>query len=131
MKFRTIRLQTVLDSLLRTARSAFLLAPSSPRSPAFLAVARGHIVKPNDTDLLRVFNCDAAMAKWTVPEAAHAARELWGDTAVTAIAWCAVSARCDGRTDEYRFWFRVFAYLEGDFSRHGERDSIARGCSYR
>lgn len=28
--------------------------------------------------------------------------------AALAAAWCALSARCDGRQADYRFWFRVF-----------------------
>src|SRR5690554_3785027 len=63
-------------------------------------------------DPLAVFDSGGEYRRFSVPEAAEAARALWGDTAVTAIAWCAVSARCDGRTDEYRFWFQVFMHLQ-------------------
>jgi hypothetical protein len=30
------------------------------------------------------------------------------NNAALAAAWCALSARCDGRQADYRFWFRVF-----------------------
>jgi len=67
---------------------------------------------PSTPDPLVAFDCDAELKRFSVFETAEAARALWGDTAVTGIAWCALSARCDGRTDEYRFWFRVFVHLQ-------------------
>ncbi|WP_284202029.1 hypothetical protein [Mesorhizobium tianshanense] len=76
------------------------------------ALAASHHPAASDPDLLDAFNRDAALEKWTVPEAAEAAKAFWGKTAATAIAWCAFSARCDGRTQEFRFWFRVFAHLQ-------------------
>ncbi|TGQ32380.1 hypothetical protein EN859_028605 [Mesorhizobium sp. M00.F.Ca.ET.216.01.1.1] len=76
------------------------------------APAASHHPVANDPDLLDAFNRDAALEKWTVPEAAEAAKAHWGQTAATAVAWCAFSAHCDGRTQEFRFWFRVFTYLQ-------------------
>jgi hypothetical protein len=97
------------------------------------ALAASHHPAASDPDLLDAFNRDAALEEWTVPEAAKAAKGLWGKTAATAIAWCAVSARCDGRTQEYRFWFRVFAYLRaGSPDLEPETASgKARPCSSR
>ncbi|ESX64009.1 hypothetical protein X759_32760 [Mesorhizobium sp. LSHC420B00] len=80
--------------------------------PAQSTLAASHHPAVSDPDLLDAFNRDAAVQKWTVPEAAEAATALWGKPAATAIAWCAVSAYCDGRTQEYRFWFRVFALFK-------------------
>lgn len=37
--------------------------------------------------------------------------ELLGESALTAAAWCAFAARCDGRTSDYRFWTSVFLLL--------------------
>jgi len=54
----------------------------------------------------------APLGEWSVDEAAEAAMALWGESAVIAIAWCALSAHCDGDTQEYRFWFQVFACLQ-------------------
>jgi hypothetical protein len=36
------------------------------------------------------------------------AAALEHNKAALAAAWCALSARCDGRKADYRFWFRVF-----------------------
>lgn len=33
---------------------------------------------------------------------------LGHNNAALAAAWCALSARCEGREADYRFWFRVF-----------------------
>jgi hypothetical protein len=88
------------------------------------ALAASHHSAAGDPELLDAFNRDAALEKWTVPEAAEAAKALWGRTAATAIAWCAFSAHCDGRTQEFRFWFRVFTDL-----RAGSLDSEAEAAS--
>jgi hypothetical protein len=88
------------------------------------ALAASHHPAASDPDLLDAFNRDAALEKWTVPEAAEAANAMWGKTAATAIAWCAVSARCDGRTQEFQFWFRVFTDLQA-----GSPDSEAEAAS--
>ncbi|TIO07232.1 MAG: hypothetical protein E5X88_19600 [Mesorhizobium sp.] len=86
--------------------------------------AASHHPAASGPDLLDAFNRDAALEKWTVPEAAEAATALWGKTAATAIAWCAFTAHCDGRTQEFRFWFRVFTDL-----RAGSPDSEAEAAS--
>lgn len=87
--------------------------PATARQlPARDALAASHHPPASDPDLVDAFNRDAALKKWTVPEAAEAAKALWGKTAATAIAWCAFSAHCDGRTQEFRFWFRVFTDLQ-------------------
>lgn len=39
------------------------------------------------------------------------ARALHGTAAVTAVAWFALTARCEGREEEFRFWVRVFRLL--------------------
>ncbi|WP_292237609.1 hypothetical protein [Mesorhizobium sp.] len=88
------------------------------------ALAATHHPAASDADLLAAFSRDAALQKWTVPEAAEAAKAFWGKTAPTAIAWCAVSAHCEGRTQEFRFWFRVFSYLQA-----GSPDSEAEVAS--
>jgi len=57
---------------------------------------------------------DADLAFWSMtdPEiAAEAAISLYGASAATAAAWCAVIARCDGRTADYDFWRAVFTKL--------------------
>ena len=92
----------------------------TPASDA-LATSRHPVV---DADLLDAFSRDAALEKWTVPQAAEAAEAFWGKTAATAIAWCAFTAHCDGRTQEFRFWFRVFACL-----RAGLPDAEAKAAS--
>ncbi|WP_189343912.1 MULTISPECIES: hypothetical protein [unclassified Mesorhizobium] len=56
----------------------------------------------------------ALLGEWSVIEVADAARALWGDLAVTAIAWGALAANCDGDMPEYRFWFQVFDCLRAD-----------------
>ncbi|RRI02380.1 hypothetical protein EH240_13055 [Mesorhizobium tamadayense] len=57
------------------------------------------------------------LGEWPVHEAAEDAKALWGESAVTAIAWCALSAHCYGDTQEYRFWFQVFAFLQAGSPR--------------
>lgn len=103
--------------------------------PAQSPLAASHHRAVSDPNLLDAFNRDAAVQKRTVPEAAEAATALRGKTAATAIAWCAVSAYCYGRIREYRFWFRVFAYLCRSGTRVGEGSSrlfpIGKSCSTR
>jgi len=36
---------------------------------------------------------------------------LYGQHAKTAAAWCAISARSDGRSGDFKFWVRVFQQL--------------------
>ncbi|MER8533345.1 hypothetical protein [Mesorhizobium sp. M0220] len=50
------------------------------------ALTASHHPAASDPDLLDAFGRDAALEKWTVPEAAEAAKALWGKTAATAIA---------------------------------------------
>ncbi|GLS35699.1 hypothetical protein GCM10010869_12880 [Mesorhizobium tianshanense] len=83
-----------------------------------------HHPTASDPNLLDAFTRDAALEKWTVPEAAEAAKAIWGETAATTIAWHAFSAHCDGRTQEFRFWFRVFTHLQA-----GSPDSEAEAAS--
>jgi hypothetical protein len=92
---------------------------AAPEAPA----AFQHPVA-SDPDLLDAFSRDAALEQWTVPEAAKAANAFWGKTAATAIAWCAFTAHCDGRRQEFRFWFRVFTCL-----RTGSPDVEAEAAS--
>ncbi|WP_292442261.1 hypothetical protein, partial [Mesorhizobium sp.] len=59
-----------------------------------------------------VGNVGLALWELSNPQAAsEAAIALYGSSAATAAAWCAVSARCDGREADYRFWLAVFAQL--------------------
>lgn len=44
--------------------------------------------------------------------AAQAAIELYGSSAATAAAHCALTAHFDGRTGDYRFWCTVFSELD-------------------
>ncbi|RWG79548.1 hypothetical protein [Mesorhizobium sp.] len=57
---------------------------------------------------------DAGLSDWSVIEIADAAQALWGDLAVTAIAWGALAANCEGDMPEYHFWFQVFDCLRAD-----------------
>lgn len=41
----------------------------------------------------------------------QAAIELYGSSATTAAAWCALTAHFDGRKADYRFWCAVFSKL--------------------
>lgn len=45
--------------------------------------------------------------------AALAAVYVYGSSAATAAAWCALTAHFDGRENDYRFWCRVFSKLGG------------------
>ncbi|NKK74537.1 hypothetical protein GFM13_30265 [Rhizobium leguminosarum bv. viciae] len=40
-----------------------------------------------------------------------AVRSLYGRHAKTAAAWCAIGARSDGRSGDFKFWVRVFERL--------------------
>ncbi|PDS63695.1 hypothetical protein CO653_20545 [Rhizobium anhuiense] len=40
-----------------------------------------------------------------------AVRLLYGRHAKTAAAWCAICARSDGRSGDFKFWVRVFEHL--------------------
>jgi len=41
-------------------------------------------------------------------EIVQAAMALYGDSAPTAVAWCALDAWCEGDQEEYGFWLGVF-----------------------
>jgi hypothetical protein len=45
------------------------------------------------------------------PAAALAAREVYGPDATLAVAWCALSAKMEGRAADGQFWFKVFTLL--------------------
>lgn len=65
-------------------------------------------------------NSPGTLTLWDLidPEAtAQAAIELYGSSAATAAAHCALTAHFDGRTSDYRFWCTVFSEL--DFARQG------------
>ena len=49
--------------------------------------------------------------QFCVNGAAIAAQSVYGDEARTAVAYCALNARGDGRQDDYRFWVQVFRLL--------------------
>lgn len=49
----------------------------------------------------------------TIEEASLAARATYGPSARTAVAWCAITARTEGRAGDFRFWFDVFTHLGG------------------
>ena len=122
MKTRPTQLPASAENPTTCSEASASRHPSTARGlVAPDALAASHHPAASDPDLLDAFNRDAALEKWTVPEAAEAAKALWGTTAATAIAWCAMSARGDGRTHEYRFWFRVFACLQA-----GSPDSDAQ-----
>ncbi|MEX2744555.1 hypothetical protein AB3480_25105 [Rhizobium mongolense] len=50
----------------------------------------------------------------TIEAAAAAAASLYGACAKTAVAWCAIHARSDGRRGDFGFWVRVFRHLGDD-----------------
>ncbi|TIU35104.1 MAG: hypothetical protein E5W38_03225 [Mesorhizobium sp.] len=54
----------------------------------------------------------ALFGEWSVIEVADAAKALWGDLAVTAIAWGALAANCESDMQEYCFWFQAFDCLQ-------------------
>ncbi|EJC71718.1 hypothetical protein Rleg10DRAFT_0102 [Rhizobium leguminosarum bv. trifolii WSM2012] len=49
-----------------------------------------------------------------VEAATLAARSLYGARAKTAAAWCALSARSDGRSGDFSFWVQVFRHLDAE-----------------
>ncbi|RWG86608.1 MAG: hypothetical protein E5X49_15145 [Mesorhizobium sp.] len=67
---------------------------------------------------------------WSVIEVAAAAKALWGDLAVTAIAWGALAANCEGDMPEYRFWFQVFDCLRAD-SPESELEGMVAPVNWR
>ncbi|RWG81493.1 MAG: hypothetical protein E5X49_29430 [Mesorhizobium sp.] len=73
---------------------------------------------------------EAVLGEWSVIEVADAAKALWGDLAVTAIAWGALAANCDGDMPEYRFWFQVFDCLRAD-SPESELDGMMAPANRR
>ena len=50
----------------------------------------------------------------TVETAAAAACAIYGADARTAVAWCAINARSNGRAADYTFWVQVFREMPGD-----------------
>jgi hypothetical protein len=134
MKTHPTRLSASAENPSTCSEASASRHPSTARELAALdAPAASHHPAASDPELLDAFSRDAALEKWTVPEAAEAAKALWGEIAATAIAWCAVTAYYDGRTQEYRFWFRVFAYLKAR-SPDSEAEAAsgkARPCSSR
>lgn len=40
--------------------------------------------------------------------AVEMANALHGPSAITAVAWLALAARCEGSEEDFRFWVRVF-----------------------
>jgi hypothetical protein len=134
MKTRPTQLPASAKNALTCSEASTSRQPSTARELAAQhALAASHHPTASDPDLLDAFSRDAALEKWTAPEAAEAAKAQWGETAATALAWCAVSAHCDGRTQEYRFWFRVFACLQAGSpdSEAQEASGKARPCSSR
>lgn len=55
---------------------------------------------------------------FAVEEAIAAAKQTYGEQAKTAAAWCAFSARFDGRDGDYRLWFQVFKRLDNSDIAH-------------
>ena len=64
----------------------------------------------------------------SVVDAADVATRLWGESAVTAVAWCGLSAYCEGNDQECRFWFDVFVHLRADSSDMTLEDMLATAC---
>lgn len=59
-------------------------------------------------------NSNSDLTLWELVDstaAVQAALELYGSSAATAAAWCALNAHFDGRKGDYRFWCEVFAEL--------------------
>ena len=57
-------------------------------------------------------NSNLTLWELTNPTATvQAAIELYGSSAATAAAWCALTAHFDGRKGDYRFWCAVFSEL--------------------
>lgn len=60
---------------------------------------------------------DNANSVWDTHDAdaaVTAARSLYGKNASLAAAWCALAARGDGRTADYRFWFDIFERIRNE-----------------
>ena len=60
------------------------------------------------------FNAETFCDIWqstTIEEAASAARTTYGASAQTAAAWCAITARAEERSGDFRFWLAVFRHL--------------------
>jgi len=57
-----------------------------------------------DDDISTWFDAEPAAA-------ALAAQAVYGPDAVLAVAWCALSAKIDGRVSDGHFWFDVFNLL--------------------
>lgn len=49
--------------------------------------------------------------------AATIAARMFDEEALSAVAFCALTARADGRKDAYHFWFRVFQTMHDTASR--------------
>ena len=65
-----------------------------------------------ELDTGAVGNMGLALWELSNPQAAtEAAIALYGPSAATAAAWCALCARSDGREADYRFWLAVFVQL--------------------
>ena len=77
-------------------------------------IDRSPIIVEDASIRREIAETDARFGEWSVIEVANAAKALWGDLAVTAIAWGALAANCDGDMPEYRFWFQVFDCLRVD-----------------
>ena len=45
-------------------------------------------------------------------KAIKTAISVYGSDASIAAAWCALAARCDGRSRDYRFWVEIFERIE-------------------
>lgn len=60
---------------------------------------------------------DGPLTLWELAKpdaAAQAAIELYGSSAATAAAYCALTAHFDGRKGDYRFWCTVFSELDSN-----------------
>ncbi|MDX8481782.1 hypothetical protein RFN28_25450 [Mesorhizobium sp. VK24D] len=67
----------------------------------------------------------ALLGEWSVIEIADAARALWSDLAVTAIAWGALAANCEAMP-KYRFSFQVFDCLPAGSSESEPERMMAK-----
>jgi hypothetical protein len=99
-------------------------ASTNPRLISFPSIVRRE-------DCAVVLGCGASSDGWSVVQTAQTAQALWDESAATVIAWCALSAYCDGDTPEYRFWFRVFVLLQaGSGAALEDRIAMARQHSF-
>ena len=74
-------------------------------------------------------NSDTTLWTFASPgAAAHAAVELYGSSAATAAAYCALTARYDGRNPDYRFWFAVFKLLRASDGAPLQKASVTGSC---